>query len=68
MNRDREIEKRFNEIVRKLGIPIKVVYDPDPYSKDHGRYIPKENIIIIHDVDPQKAYETLIHEILEYRL
>jgi len=70
MKRDRvkEIEKKFNEIVRRLGIPVKVVYNPDPYNEDHGKYIPGENIIIIHDADPEKAYETLIHEILEYRL
>lgn len=70
MKRDkaREIEKRFNEIVRKLGIPVEVLYDPDPYNEDRGKYIPRENIIIIHDVDPEKAYETLTHEILEYRL
>ena len=62
------VEENFNQLVRRMRIPVKIIYTPDPYNKDHGQYIPADNIIIIYDSDPEKAYETLIHEILEYRL
>jgi len=63
-----ECEKLFNDIVRMIGLDITVVYSPDPDAKDHGQYIPKEKLIILYDEDPDEAFKSLIHEVVEIRL
>ncbi len=69
---DEELRKRyeefFNDVVRRIGLNVRVVYTPDSDSDLHGEYLPNQNLIRIYDSDPDDAYRTLIHEIVEARI
>ena len=62
----KKIEKKFNKLVKLIDPHLKVTYKPDPGAKNHAVLIGNE--IIIHDLDPDEAFMSLLHEVIEHRL
>ena len=60
----KKIERELNELVRRLGLPLEVVYDPDPDARDYAVLIGDK--IIIYTVDENQIKKSLFHEIGEY--
>jgi len=58
----------MNRALSRLGLEYRVVWGPDPEAKRRGETIPEQSLIVIHDVDPSQAWDTLIHEVVELKL
>lgn len=56
----------MREFVKRLNLPIEVTYVPDPSSPKHGEI--KDSVIVISDANPETAWITMLHEVVEWRL
>jgi len=63
-----DLETKFNDLLRKLNIPLQAVWCPDPNSKRHAEIDRENGLLLIYDVDEDSAIDSFIHEILEYRM
>ena len=62
------LEERMKSTLRVLGMEgWEVVWTPREGGDLHGETIVDEKIIVIYDKDPEKAWETFSHEILEIK-
>lgn len=57
---------RMQKLVDSFSIPLKVVWRPDPKAKCHGEIANRR--IIIYNVDEEEVWDTLTHELIEYKL
>lgn len=58
---------RMNAFLKRLGLPFKVDWSPDPTKKNHGNIDLAKSIIHIYDVTEPEAWQTLLHEVLEVK-
>ncbi|MBL7080133.1 hypothetical protein ISS39_07410 [Candidatus Bathyarchaeota archaeon] len=59
----------MNQTLQHLGLRNwKALWDPDPSQPNRGQVLPRSQLILVHDEDPDAARETLIHEALEIKL
>jgi predicted RNA polymerase sigma factor len=63
-----KFENELNAVLEKLRIPLKAVWVPSDSSKEHARIDLENSIIMIFDKDQTEAINSLIHEVLEYRI
>ena len=63
-----KFEKELNTVLEKLGIPLRAVWLPDDSKKEHARIDVEEGLIMIFDKDETEAIDSLLHEVLEYRI
>jgi hypothetical protein len=61
-----ELEFRLQKLVDSFNIPLRVVWNPDKEAKCHGEIA--NGCIEIYDVDEAGVWDTITHEILEYKL
>lgn len=62
------LEAKLNELLMRMGIPLRAVWCPDKNSREHARINLEEGLIIIFDNNESEALISLFHECLEYRL
>jgi hypothetical protein len=60
------LEMRFRQVLDKLGVPLLVCWKPNDKSLKHGEIV--GGTILIFDVDEDAAWDTLLHEIFEFKL
>jgi len=60
------LESDMQEFVRKLGLNLQVVHVPEPNNPRHAEI--KGNTILIHGSSKAECWNSLIHEVVEYRL
>lgn len=60
------LETRMREFVKRLNLPLEVAYLPDQNNSRRAEI--KDGTILIYDPEPDQAWQSLFHEILEYRL
>ncbi len=59
----------MNQILQHLDLRNwKALWDPDSSQPIRGQVLPRSQLILVHDEDPDAARETLIHEALEIKL
>lgn len=64
-----ELEQTFTRILEGLGLRgWTLVWQPDSTQPNKGRILPEPKVIVIHDKEPEAAFRTLLHEVLELRL
>lgn len=63
-----ETEAKMQAILEKLGIPLKVVWVSDVDKKVHGLIEESSRTLFIYDVNEEDAWQTLLHETLEWKL
>lgn len=62
------VEADMNEVLVRVGYKgWTLAWAPGKNSK-RGEVIPRERLIIIYDEDPQRAWETFQHELVELKL
>jgi len=61
-------EERMSEVCKRLGMPFKVAWTPDPSMSEHGKVDLKNRVIHIFDLNERDAWATLTHEILELKI
>lgn len=61
-------EAKLNELLMRMGIPLQVVWRPDPNSEQHAKIDLKNGLLLIFDEDKDQAFFSFMHEILEYRI
>jgi len=59
-------EQRMQSCLNHLNIPLKIVWTPKPNSARHGEIV--SNYLLIYDEAETDAWETLCHEVVEYKL
>jgi len=59
-------EARMQRCLERLGLPLKVKWIPRSETSKHGEI--KVDTIYIYDVDPEEAWLTFLHEVLEFKL
>lgn len=57
---------KMEKCLSELGVPLKLEWSPKPSSKVHGEI--KGATIYIYDVNPEDAWSTFLHEIIEFKL
>jgi hypothetical protein len=62
-----KIQEAMQKVLDKLSIPLTVVWKPTPSHKNHGEIEFSSRILFLYDVDPQQAWETFQHELLEWK-
>jgi len=63
-----DLETKLNYLLRKLNIPLRAVWIPDPKSEQHAKIDLDNGLILIYDEDEDSAIFSFMHEILEYRI
>ena len=61
-------EARMQNILDRLGIPLKVAWTPNPSHNKHGLIEAHSKTLFIFDVKEEDAWQTFTHEILEWKL
>lgn len=62
------IEENMNQVLERVGLKgWTSAWAPGKSSK-RGEVIPRERLIIVYDKDPQRAWETFQHELVELKL
>lgn len=61
-----EEEKKMRDFVKRLGIPLDVEHVPNPHSPRHAEI--KDGIVLIYDTSEPECWNSLLHEIIEWRL
>jgi len=62
------LEDKMNNLLSRLGVPLKAVWLPSRDAKEHARIVPEERLIMIYDEGEDEAWASLLHEIMEWRL
>jgi hypothetical protein len=63
-----DLTARMVRTLKRVGlVNWRVCWVPDESFPYHGRAIPEELLIEIHDEDEVEAWETFIHEVLEIK-
>jgi hypothetical protein len=60
--------RRMQKFLDDLNVPLTAVWIPKPESKRHGEIDEASQTLLIYDADPEQAWKTFIHEILEFKL
>ena len=58
----------MNAILQKVGVPLRAVWLPTGDPKEHARINLEEGLVMIYDKDEGEAFNSLFHEILEFRI
>jgi len=58
----------MQQFLESLGIPLTVVWAPNPNQNRHGEIDNSSKTILIYATDEAEAWKTLAHEALEYKL
>jgi len=66
VSREVDLESRMNQILGKLGLPLRAVWCPDPDNTQHARIV--EDLILVFDEEPSQAFSSFLHEIVEFRM
>jgi hypothetical protein len=61
------VEAKMQRCLDTLGLPLKVAWTPNRNHDKHG-LIEADSRLCIFDVNEDEAWQTLIHEILEWKL
>lgn len=61
-------QERMQKILNRLGIPLTVSWNPNPEHNQHGLIEKDSRTLFIFDVDSGSAWQTFMHEILEWKL
>ena len=65
---EQRLTERMQKLLDELGVPLTVAWVPKSQNMKHGEIDKASQTIFIYDVDPEEAWKTLIHEILELKL
>jgi hypothetical protein len=64
-----KVEDRMTETLRKMGLGSwRVAWKPGCSSSKRGEVLPESHLILVYDEEPERASETLLHEILEIKI
>lgn len=63
-----KIRRAMQQVLDKLSIPLTIIWKPTPSHKNHGEIELSSGILFLYDVDPQQAWDTFQHELLEWKL
>lgn len=61
-----DLETKFNDLLRKLNIPLHAIWCPDPKSEQRAKIVPDLGLLLIFDEDEEEAMRSLFHEVFEY--
>ena len=61
-----QMRQKMQNALRRLSIPLDVVWIPTADSERHGEI--KCGVITIYDCNKEDAWSTFVHECLEFRL
>ncbi len=56
----------MQRILDRLGIPLVVVWTPNPDKSVHGEI--RENVLCVYDEHPDDVWATFMHEVIEFKL
>lgn len=59
-------QKSMQQTLDRLGIPLVVVWTPNPNMSVHGEI--KQNVLCVYDEQPDDVWPTFVHEVIEYKL
>ena len=62
------VEEKMQNILDRLGVPLKVSWVPNPNHSKHGLIEESSRTIFIFDERKDDAWATFTHEILEFKL
>jgi len=62
-----KVEARMQKILEKLNIPLKVAWTPNPNHDKHGIIEQTSRTIFLFDEKPEDAWQTFMHEALEWK-
>ena len=62
-----KVQQAMQWALDKTGIPLTVIWKPNPNCDRHGEIEVSSGILFLYDVDPQQAWETFQHELLEWK-
>jgi hypothetical protein len=68
MAESQHLTKQMQKLLEELGVPLTVALVPQPQSMKHGEIDQTSKTLFIYDTDPEQAWTTFIHEILEFKL
>ena len=58
----------MNNLPKKIGIPLNVIWIPNAKSDNQATIDIQNRFILIYNTKEEDAWNSLIHEILEFRL
>jgi hypothetical protein len=64
----RTAQAKMQHVLARLGLPLKVAWTPNGNHDKHGLIEPSSKTLFIFDEGEEEAWQTLIHEILEFKL
>ncbi len=59
------VERKMQNCLISLGIPLRVQWSPKSDSNSHGEI--HSNVLSIHDMEESEAWMTFEHEVYEYK-
>ena len=62
-----KVQQAMQWALDKTGIPLTVIWKPNPNCDRHGEIEVSSGTLFLYDVDPQQAWETFQHELLEWK-
>jgi hypothetical protein len=65
---DRLVQGRMQRCLDRLGIPLEVCWTPDSEKDKQGEIVLSSKTLFIYSPSESEAWQTLIHEILEFKL
>ena len=62
------VQKRMQKCLDQLDLPLTVAWTPDPDNHRHGLIELSSRTLFLFDENEDEAWQTLIHEALEWKL
>ena len=62
------IQEQMQNTLDKLAIDLTVVWVPQGNNPRHGEIEASSRTLFIYDVDEQQAWDTFLHEVVEWKL
>lgn len=63
-----KVSVQMQRVLRKLGVPLQVVWTPEPKHKRHGLIEKSSRTMFIFDDKEEEAWITFTHELVEWKL
>jgi hypothetical protein len=65
-SKSKQVQTKMQKALYQFGIPLALCWKPDNTKAIHGELC--ENILFIYDTNENDAWDTFVHEILEFKL
>jgi hypothetical protein len=63
-----ETQRKMQECLDRLGLPLRVAWTPNKSQDKHGLIEPSSSTLFLFDQSEEDAWQTFLHEVFEWKL